>query len=70
MIEKKKMKTVSKYILIVYNVKIIKHLKQSFLIILKFIVNENSQKEDNLIFYFNKYLISCIQFKENQKFDK
>lgn len=64
------MKTVSKYILIVYNVKIIRHLKQSFLIVLKFIINENSQKEDNLIFYFNKYLISCIQFKENQKFDK
>lgn len=35
------MKTVSKYILIVYNVKIIRHLKQSFLIVLKFIVNEN-----------------------------
>lgn len=64
------MKTVSKCILIVYNVKIIRHLKQSFLIVLKFIINENSQKEDNLIFYFNKYLISCIQFKKNQKFDK
>lgn len=42
MIEKKKMKTVSKCILIVYNVKIIRHLKQSFLIVLKFIINENS----------------------------
>lgn len=39
---KKKMKTVSKCILIVYNVKIIRHLKQSFLIVLKFIINENS----------------------------